>query len=522
MGGKFYSITKQLLIWMSAFLISLLAMRVYQIQSAPSLQLWHKYVPQELSIEELEQSDWEDYLQQEERIFEDVRVNVVEKTPPKEQTSINRFFKGSLIYPPNLAHDWNRSYLLEPTGTPVGVAVFLHGLTDSPYSLRHVAKRYTERGFVSIGLRVPGHGTVPAALTDVTWEDWMAATELVVREAKSRYSTSLPLHLVGFSNGGALAMMYALRALEDPALYRPDRLVLLSPMIGITSSARFAGIAGLPALFPAFAKAAWISVVPEFNPFKYNSFPVNGARQSHRLTVALRKETQRLSRTDKWETLPPVISFQSVIDSTVSTSAIVSSLYHYLPYNDSELVLFDVNRTASFGPLMRSASDVAITKILPPTPRNFRTTVISGVSSGNKARETTTEAASSENISRDLNLIYPPQIFSLSHVAIPFPIDDALYGTNPPPGSEREFGVNLGTVAARGERSTLIIDLDALFRIASNPFFPYVLERIDQLIDTPTAGGASKPDGRATHPREEATPRMEELVDAPSQEYATP
>ena len=51
-------------------------------------------------------------------------------------------------------------------------------------------------------------------------------------------------------------------------------------MIGITAFARFAGIAALPALLPAFAKAAWLGILPEFNPFKYNSFPVNGARQS--------------------------------------------------------------------------------------------------------------------------------------------------------------------------------------------------------------------------------------------------
>jgi len=55
-------------------------------------------------------------------------------------------------------------------------------------------------------------------------------------------------------------------------------------MIGITRFARFAGLAGLPAIFPVFAKAAWLAVLPEFNPFKYNSFPVNGGRQSFRLT----------------------------------------------------------------------------------------------------------------------------------------------------------------------------------------------------------------------------------------------
>ena len=176
---------------------------------------------------------------------------------------------------------------MEPDGTPAGAVVLLHGLTDSPYSLRHVAKLYRDRGFVAIGLRLPGHGTVPAGLTDVRWEDWMAATRLAIREARRRVPAPAPLHLVGFSNGGALAVKYALDAIEDPKLPRADRIVLFTPMIGITRFARFAGLAGLPALLPPFANAAWLSVVPEFNPFKYNSFPVNGARQSYRLTDAL-------------------------------------------------------------------------------------------------------------------------------------------------------------------------------------------------------------------------------------------
>lgn len=90
----------------------------------------------------------------------------------------------------------------------------------------------------------------------------------------------MPLHLVGYSNGGALALKYALDSLEDSHLRQPQQIILLSPMIGVTAFARFAGLAGLPSVFPAFARAAWLNVAPEFNPFKYNSFPVKAARQS--------------------------------------------------------------------------------------------------------------------------------------------------------------------------------------------------------------------------------------------------
>src|SRR5208283_1852514 len=154
--------------------------------------------------------------------------------------------------------DWDRSFVLEPNGEPLGAVVLLHGLTDSPYSLRHIAEIYRLHGFVAIGVRLPGHGSVPAALTEVEWEDWMAATPLATREARRRAGPGKPLHIVSYSNGGALALKYALDNLADAKSSRPDRLVLISPMIGITRFARFAGLAALPAYFPAFAKAAWL------------------------------------------------------------------------------------------------------------------------------------------------------------------------------------------------------------------------------------------------------------------------
>ena len=221
--------------------------------------------------------------------------------------------------------------MLEPKGPPLGVVVLLHGLTDSPYSLRHIANLYRDRGFVAIAIRMPGHGTVPAGLTDVGWEDWSEATRLAVREARRRVPAPLPLHIVGYSNGGALAMKYALDALDDESLARPDRLVLITPMIGVTELSRFAGVLGWPAIFPAFEKAAWLGITPEFNPFKYNSFPVNGARQSSLLTRDLQAHIAREESSGHLARLPPILTFQSLIDATVSTRAIVTGLYARLP-----------------------------------------------------------------------------------------------------------------------------------------------------------------------------------------------
>jgi alpha-beta hydrolase superfamily lysophospholipase len=284
-------------------------------------------------------------------------------------------------------------------------------------------------------------------------------------------------------------MKYALDALEDPKLARPDRIVLISPMIGITEFARFAGVFGWPAIFPRFAKAAWLSVVPEFNPFKYNSFPINGARQASLLSRALQQQIEQAGRANRLEALAPVITFHSVVDFTVSTPAVISALYARLPANGSELVLFDLNRNSRLGPMLRPAFDGKIERLLPDAPRRFRTTVITNAGPGtNEEVERVVEAGGTTQRTRTLDQVYPPDVYSLSHVALPFPLSDALYGMYP--GTDEDFGANLGAMAARGEVGALIVTLDSLIRLSSNPFFPYMLGRIEEGL--PPGAGAKR------------------------------
>ncbi|MBO9514273.1 MAG: alpha/beta hydrolase [Variovorax sp.] len=462
-------------------ILAAIALRTYDIQRGPPLELWHTFVPHELSRDALRKADWATYIAAENKVFEEVRAEVTDKLPPEAQVPSNRYFKDSVIYPGRFAQDWNRSYILEPEGAPRGAVVLLHGLTDSPYSLRHVARLYRERGFVVVAIRMPGHGTVPSGLTDVDWEDWSEATRLAVREARRRVPEPLPLHVVGFSNGGALAMKFALDGLDDKSLSRPARIILIAPMIGITELSRFAGVFGWPAVFPAFAKAAWLGIVPEFNPFKYNSFPVNGARQSSLLTRELRSHIAREESAGNLTKLPPILTFQSLVDFTVSTRAIVTGLYSRLPANGSELVLFDLNRSIKFGPLLRTGSDLRLDRILPTPPRNFRSTIITNTGpDSRRVVERVTEAGATDEHTRTLDLEFPLEVFSLSHLALPFPMNDSLYGMRP--DNTDEFGVNLGALAMRGERGALVVSLESLTRLSSNPFFPYMAERIEEVI----------------------------------------
>ncbi|MCU6305224.1 alpha/beta hydrolase [Enterobacter quasiroggenkampii] len=462
-------------------LVVLLAVRVYLSQQGPELHLWHTWRADEMSVRELDNADFAGYLARERAIFTDLDNAVTAKTAGEEQTPLNRYYRQSLVWPGQFTPDANRSFVLMPAGKPRGAVVLLHGLTDSPYSVRRLAVNYQQHGFVAVVPRLPGHGTAPGALTDVDWEMWLAATRLAVREATRLAGDAVPLHLVGYSNGGALAMKYALDALDAPALRKPQQVILLSPMIGVTAFARFAGFAGLPALLPPFAKAAWLNISPEYNPYKYNSFPVNAARQSWLLTKALQEQIGRAARENRLANLPPVLAFQSVMDSTVSTRAVVSGLFDQLPANGSELVMFDINQAASFRPLFKPSSWTATTALLPVAQRRYGVTIITNASEHSFSTVAKiTPAGRTQETVVPLAQSWPQDVYSLSHVAVPFPPDDDLYGREP--GVKNRYGISLGTIALWGETSVLSVGKEALMRVTSNPFYDFMQERINSRI----------------------------------------
>jgi len=490
------SFGKQALILVAALLGILIALRAWDVYHGPDLRAWHTKVPPELDAGELDATDWPGFMAAEARAFDFVRHKISDRLPPEDRVPANRYDPASPLNPVGFTKDWNRSFIVEPKGPLRGAAVLVHGLTDAPFSMRHLAQFYAEAGFLAIVPRMPGHGTVPAGLADATWPEWAAATRLAVREARRR-APGLPLHLIGYSNGGALVLRHALEAAEAGGPGLPDQLVLLSPMVGVTPFARFAGLAGLPALLPAFAGAAWLSVVPEFNPFKFNSFPVNAARQSHQLTAEVQARLRRLTESGRLQRLPPILTFQSVVDSTVSTRAVITALHALLPAGRSELVLFDLNREARLGPMLTPGADTALAAI-PPAPRGFGFTLVSNAAPDSLAvvaRQM--PAGGTAEATRPLGLAWPAGLFSLSHVALPFPVEDGLYGLAPATGDH--FGLRLGTIAPRGESGVLVMSLDALLRISSNPFFPYLLERVAGVLPG-AAGTPGATTGRAADP----------------------
>lgn len=73
-------------------------------------------------------------------------------------------------------------------------------------------------------------------------------------------------------------------------------------------------------------------------------------------------------------------------------------------------------------------------------------------------------------------------MFSLSHVALPFPPDDRPYGSTPPADRNQLF---LGQQALQGERGVLRIPGNFLPRLRHNPFYEYLESRVLRWVENP-------------------------------------
>jgi len=76
------------------------------------------------------------------------------------------------------------------------------------------------------------------------------------------------------------------------------------------------------------------------------------------------------------------------------------------------------------------------------------------------------------------------ELVSLSHVALPIPLDDPLYGQHFAQNSGLVF---LGDLAVRGEQGLLKIPAEWLLRLRYNPFYTYLQKRVLQWVDNDEA-----------------------------------
>ncbi|MHC4769561.1 MAG: alpha/beta hydrolase [Planctomycetota bacterium] len=463
--------------------VTLIVVGAFKARRMPDFGTWHTTALQaEFRARDDAQGDLTlaDYLETEAALFEELGTEVLAGVEPLAELTLSRFSSHGTNNPVRFPTNWNRTFELTPNDVKGG-ALLLHGLTDSPFSLLEVAETLADEGYYVLALRLPGHGTAPAGLASIRWRDWMAAARLGARHVDQHVGERGPFLVVGYSNGGGLAVKYALEAVEDPDLPVPDRLVLFSPCIGITRFAVVSGWHRLLSWIPYFEKSAWMSIEPEIDPYKYNSFPKNAGYQTHLLTGEVQAHFNRLKRAGRASEFPPALTFQSLVDTTVLTEAIANGLYAGLERDGNELVLFDVNRVAVFRYLFTSDQRELLESLEGNRELPYTLTVVTNVDAETlDVMARTTTPRTNEPLLTRLDLEWPGGVYSLSHVALPFSPGNWLYGLEQP--LEMDYGFNLGSIAPRGERNLLRLSANQFLRLRYNPFFEYVERRVRETV----------------------------------------
>ena len=424
-------------------------------------------------------TSWTDYL----AIEDGLQAELTQKIDSKARngSKLDRYAADSLTFPGNFTADWNRSF--EITATPQkGVAVLLHGLTDSPFTMLATAQTLAGAGYSVVVPRMPGHGFAVGGLVQARNEDWSAAVRIAARHATTRLGDDQPLLLAGYSNGALLALEYSLQCDTDDELHCPDRLVFFSPAIAVTSVAAIANTHIAISWLPYFEKYKWNSILPEIDPFKFTSFPKQAASEIYAFSQRIHKTLAQPGEAAK---LPPILTFQSLVDNTVTASAIISILYSRLPNNGSDLVVYDVNRSSTILSLMKTPPIDPLAYFKSAAPMHYGVTIL-----GNRDQHSAAinlsrlQPGETEVVTTATKLAWPTDVFSLSHIAIPFAPNDVVYGDG---RQQTSAGgqTTLGAIAPRGERGVLVLTPDYFLRARHNPFYAYQANYLSKWVEQP-------------------------------------
>lgn len=319
-----------------------------------------------------------------------------------------------------------------------------HGLTDSPYFMRHLGAFFQENGFRVMAVLLPGHGTRPGDLLDVSWQEWAGA---VAYGADRLAEEAEELYLAGFSAGGTLSVYQSLRDKRVRGLF------LFSPAFRISSWAVLARFHKIYSWLKPSGK--WLELKPDHDIYKYESFPKNAAAQMYSLT----REVNNLLH--RYNVDIPVFAAASADDTTVSASATLDFIAH-ARHPSGKLVLYTTD-----------------TEKFP-----------SGFPEGKRVAGEFAGTAKLELV----NSVFPEQrILSFSHTSIVLPADDMHYGASGDysncvhyyPDDIEKFAVcnNNPEEDLQGELTGKNLKAGILRRLMYNPDFPGLKVSMKKFID---------------------------------------
>ena len=187
----------------------------------------------------------------------------------------------------------------------IGV-LLVHGLGDSPYFFRDVANAMCNEGIHVRTILLPGHGSKPGDMLNVSYEQWQQETNHHIRLFSEEVDN---LYIGGFSTGANLTTIASFSMAEELNI---KGLIHFSPAF----KSRFFVSRLAPyidSLFP------WPNVEEEDNPSRYNSTAMPGFaayQESVNVLQDLFSQSEKRKRTLNLPVLMVVAEKDSVVDTT--------------------------------------------------------------------------------------------------------------------------------------------------------------------------------------------------------------
>ncbi|MGZ9898748.1 alpha/beta hydrolase [Shewanella gaetbuli] len=455
--------------------IAMVMLAVWLLNSRPELSIWHTTHLKNEYHQQSGLTDFKQYLELEDGLFKQMDALIYDQYQPLVTSPINRYERGSSSDPSLWQQNWNRSFEWKNPEAEFGL-LLIHGMSDSPYSLSHIAQHYQHQAHI-VGLRLPGHGTIPSGLTEITWPDLAGAVSLATDHLLEQLNGK-PLYVVGFSTGAALALNHELEAINENKPTRYEKMIFMSPAIGLAPIAQGAYWQAKLGTVLDQQKLLWNTIETEYDPFKYMSFAVNAGDVVYQLTLR-NKQLLRSFSTEQKRNIPSTLTFQSIVDHTVSSIAVVDDFYQHLPKKQHELVMFDIRRDANISLLLNNDPLEFFELNWASTELDYRVTLVESAHQDTTLVQVRDIGSAEHHATSELVLKWPQGVFSLSHVALPFPLEDPLYG---PIYEENSDTVQIGLAIFQSESGLFSISGNSMLRQKWNPFYPYMVSRLDNFI----------------------------------------
>ena len=165
-------------------------------------------------------------------------------------------------------------------GRTKGIAILVHGLSDSGFSLRDIGAVLADVCYKSRVILLPGHGTRAGDLLTTRLSDWQDTVNYLIDQAVSESETVI---LVGFSLGGVLTLEAALQRQDEI-----DGVIGISPAYHLSSEriARWAWLAA-PVM-------RWVDRGVADDPMRYEAMPTRGVAETWAAMQQLQRSLDQL------------------------------------------------------------------------------------------------------------------------------------------------------------------------------------------------------------------------------------